>query len=46
MNRECIYLGVKYKVVEELTSDLLLVVSVDDYEKGEFPLQTFIIPEK
>lgn len=46
LDLECTYKGVEYKVVEVLRSDMLLVVRKDQFEKGEFPLQTYIIPEQ
>ena len=44
LDREITYNGIRYKIVEILRSDYLLVILKDDFDKGEFPLQTFLIP--
>lgn len=44
LNRECIYLGVEYKIVQVLGSDTLLVVKKEDFDKGSYPMQPLIIP--
>lgn len=46
LEREVEYLGEFFKVVEELNSDLLLVVKKEEHQKGVFPLQTYVIPSQ
>lgn len=46
VDRECTYKSVDYKVISALENDLLLVVSKEDLENENFPLQTYIIPEQ
>lgn len=44
LDRQCVYRGVVYKILEILSSGMLLVVPQDKYEAGEFPLNPVIIP--
>lgn len=44
LDRETQYNGTTYKIVEFLSSDLLLVVNKDKYNAREFPLISFVIP--
>ncbi len=44
VEREIGFNGVIYKIVDVLNSSTLLVVRKDDYDKGVFPLQTYVIP--
>lgn len=44
MDRIVEYKGISYRVLEELNSNALLVVTEADYEKGEYPLSTYVIP--
>lgn len=46
VNRKVEYKGLIYKVVEVLGSNNLLVVLEKDFNDGNFPLQTYIIPGK
>ena len=42
--RKCTYLGVEYKIIESLKSNMLLVVPFEDFVKGTFPLPILTIP--
>jgi hypothetical protein len=44
LDRECVYLGVVYQIIEVLSSNMLLVVPKKEYDKGKFPLTPLIIP--
>lgn len=44
LDRQCIYKGIVYQIVEILNSDMLLVVPKEEFDKKEFPLTTMIIP--
>lgn len=46
IDRTVEYKGIEYRVLANLDNDLLLVVLKKDYIKGDFPLQTIIIPDK
>lgn len=46
IDREVIFNGVTYRILEFLNSGNLLVTKKDDYDKGLFPLPVFIIPDK
>jgi hypothetical protein len=46
INRECVYNGIEYRIVSVLDSDLLLVVLKKNYDEGNYPLQTYIIPDE
>ena len=45
LDRECVYLGIEYKIIEVLGSGMLLVAELKDFDKKEFPMNTVIIPE-
>jgi hypothetical protein len=46
-NIKCEYQGVIYKVLQQLESDeCLLVVVQEEFDKGIFPIQSYIIPSK
>ncbi|MBT2603723.1 hypothetical protein J7E55_11920 [Bacillus sp. ISL-53] len=45
-DRVAVYQGIEYKVINVLDNDLLLVVSITDYDNQQYPLQTFIIPDE
>lgn len=44
LDRKVTYNGVVYQIVEVLNSNMLLVVSKEDFDKSLFPLQTYVIP--
>lgn len=44
LDRQEIYQGVTYEIIEVLTSDMLLAVPKVDFDKGEFPLTPVVIP--
>lgn len=44
LDRTVEYKGTIYKIVETLNSDMLLVITIEDYEKGIFPIPTYIVP--
>ncbi|GAA4828146.1 hypothetical protein GCM10023310_01090 [Paenibacillus vulneris] len=46
LDRSCSYKGIEYKVVAVLENDLLLCVLREDYEKGNYPINTVIIPDE
>lgn len=39
------FLGIDYEVVQVLENDLLLVVKSEDLQKGDFPIQTYVIAD-
>lgn len=45
ISRDSTYLDDKYKVIDVLDNDLLLVVLRSEFEKANFPLQTYVIPD-
>lgn len=44
LDRYTNYRGIDYKIVEVLNSEMLLVVKKEDFDKGIFPIQTYILP--
>lgn len=44
LDRQVVYKGVNYKILETLSSEMLLVVPKEEFDKGEFPLTPIIIP--
>lgn len=38
------YNGVVYRILDTLPSDYYLVVEEQDFQKGKFPMPTYIIP--
>lgn len=44
LDRKTNYKGTEYKIVEVLTSGMLLVVNKNEFDAGKFPLQTYVVP--
>jgi hypothetical protein len=44
LDRICVFNGIEYRIIEILNSGNLLVVTKEDYENENFPLQTYVIP--
>lgn len=44
IDRTIDYKECTYQIVEVLNSEMVLVVKKDEFDKGNFPLQTYIIP--
>lgn len=44
LDRVASYGGQEYRIVEILNSGLLLVVKKDEFDKGVYPMQTYVIP--
>lgn len=44
LDRSINYNGIDFQIVEVLNSETLLVVKKEDFNSGQFPLQTYIIP--
>lgn len=44
LDRQIVYKGTVYQVVDVLKSDLVLVVKKEDFDNKAFPLQTYVLP--